>query len=126
MLSRRDRVAAEDMLVAARRAVQYALSVSPVEFATDRMRVDATMAALMIVGEASKRVSPDGRRDLQGVDWRELSDIRQYVVHKYFLVDPTELHRAVAESLPELVATLEPLLSGGVERTPPGGGGLSL
>ncbi|MCC6744204.1 MAG: DUF86 domain-containing protein [Acidobacteria bacterium] len=95
MPSRRDRVAAGDMLSAARRAIEYALGVSPAQFSSDRMRVDAKMAALTIVGEASKRVSPDGRRELPDVRRRDLSDIRQFVVHKYFLVAPAELHQAV-------------------------------
>lgn len=108
MLSRRDRVAAGDMLSAARRAIEYAPGVSPEQFSSDRMRADAKMAALMIVGEACKRVSPDGRRELPDVRWRDLSDIRQFVMHKYFLVDPAELHQAVSESLPDLVAELAP------------------
>ena len=99
-----------DMLAAARRAVDYALSVEPDSFASDRMRVDATMAAVMIVGEASKRISVEGQREIPGVDWHALSDVRQYVVHKYFLVDASELHRAVAETIHGLVPVLEQVL----------------
>jgi uncharacterized protein with HEPN domain len=76
-----------DMLSAARRAIDYALSVGPESFAGDRMRVDATVAAVMIVGEASKRISGEGRREIPGVEWRSLSDVRQYVVHKYLSVE---------------------------------------
>ena len=60
---------------------------------------------------SSRRVSPDGRRELTSVNRRELADIRQYVVHTYVLVDPAELHQAVAESLRDLVDALEPVLS---------------
>jgi uncharacterized protein with HEPN domain len=91
MLSKRDRVAATDMLAAARRAVDLAATVNPEAFARDRMRIDAAMAAVMIVGEASKRISVEGRSEFEGISWRELSDVRQFVVHKYFLVDPGEL-----------------------------------
>lgn len=44
MLNKRDSVAAKDMLGAARRAVDYATTVSIEEFARDRMRIDAAMA----------------------------------------------------------------------------------
>jgi uncharacterized protein with HEPN domain len=67
MLSRRDRLAARDMLRAARRALTYA-AVEEVEFATDEMRQDAAMHALTVLGEASKRLSPEGRAAFAGLD----------------------------------------------------------
>lgn len=114
------------MLAAARRAVDYALSVEVDLFTADRMRVDATMAAVMIVGEASKRISVDGRREIPDVDWRALSDVRQYVVHKYFLVDASELHRAVAETIRGLVPVLERALELGNVKSSRDGGGIPL
>lgn len=106
MLGKRDRLSIQDMLNAASRAVRYASEVSEREFEIDEMRLDAAMNALAIIGEASKRVSPDGRRQLPEIDWRRLADLRQFVVHKYFQVEPAELRRTLLEELPVLIARL--------------------
>ncbi len=126
MLNKRDSVAAKDMLGAARRAVDYATTVSIEEFARDRMRIDAAMAAVMIVGEASKRISVEGRSEFEGINWRELSDVRQYVVHKYFLVDPGELHRAKVETVTGMIPALELALAKENLRSSPDGGSFAL
>jgi uncharacterized protein with HEPN domain len=110
MLSRRDKLSALDMLNAARRAIRYARAVDEAEFVGDEMRVDAAMNALSVLGEASKRISPDGRRELPGLNWRQLADIRQFVVHKYFLVDPLELRETILREIPAIVGVLEAAL----------------
>ena len=110
MLSRRDKLSARDMLNAARRALRYAGDVDEPAFAGDEMRVDAAMNALSVVGEASKRISPDGRRAFPGLDWRRLADIRQFIVHKYFLVDPLELRETILREIPAIVAVLDAAL----------------
>lgn len=107
MLSKRDRAAAFDMLAAAKRALRYATEVDDDAFARDEMRRDAATNALTILGEASKRVSVPSRGAFSGLNWRELSDIRQFVVHKYFLVDPKELRKTILERIPAIIAVVE-------------------
>lgn len=113
MLARRDQLSAVDMLDAARRALRYATEVDQEQFNCDEMRVDAAMNAIAVVGEASKRISPDGRRELAGIDWRKYSDLRQFVVHKYFLVEPLELRTTILEDLPPLIEILSNALESG-------------
>lgn len=107
MLSRRDRAAASDMLAAGRRALRYASEVDQDAFVADEMRRDASMNALAVLGEASKRISVEGRSPFGELDWRGLADIRQFVVHKYFLVDPIELRKTILDRVPEILELVE-------------------
>ena len=105
-----------DMLVAARDAVTFVDGLSYDEYLGDRRHQLAILKAVEIVGEAASRLS-DETRDLHpDIPWREITGMRNRLVHAYFDVDLRLVWDTVRGDLPALIAKLEPLVSSGSRR----------
>lgn len=57
------------------------------EFLTNQRLSKAICRSLEIVGEASNKLHADIKSKYQYVPWREMSDIRNKIVHNYFGID---------------------------------------
>jgi len=106
-----DRVYLLQMLDAAREARSYLIGVDSAEFSGDRMRQRAVIYVVQIIGEASKRVSGEVRRQLVEVPWVDIVGMRNRLVHDYMGVDIEEVWRTVNRDLPVLIQILERALS---------------
>lgn len=65
------------------------------------------MRELLIVGEAAKRMSDEFKAAHPDIPWRQMSGMRDILVHAYDHVDLDEVWRVVTEDLQELIAALE-------------------
>jgi uncharacterized protein with HEPN domain len=57
---------------------------------------------LQIIGEASRAVSDDFKRDHPDVPWPKIVGMRNILVHHYFGIDPEAVWQVVEKDLPEL------------------------
>jgi uncharacterized protein with HEPN domain len=103
-----------DMLEAARAAVDYVGDLTMDDFlASQRERTIMRLAVerqLEILGEAARRVSSQFREAHPEVPWREIVGLRNVISHEYDRVNYDAIYRIVRNSLPALIATLEPLI----------------
>jgi uncharacterized protein with HEPN domain len=99
-----------DMLLAARKAIEYRRGLNEEHFQESGLHQDAILRQLTIVGEAAKRVSAEFRAGHPEVPWRQVAGFRDVVVHDYAGVDLREVWRILQEDLPALVTLLEPLV----------------
>ena len=109
-MRRDDRSYLLDMLVAARDAVTFAKGLSYDEFATDRRSQLAILKSVEIVGEAASRLSAETKERHPDIPWREITGMRNRLVHVYFDIDLRLVWETVDSDLPVLVAQLEPLV----------------
>jgi uncharacterized protein with HEPN domain len=82
-------------------------------FMTDELIQDAVMRNLEIIGEATRALSAQTRDRAPGVQWRQVSGLRDHLVHGYFGVDLEIVWIAVAEDLPGLRTAVVRLLGNG-------------
>src|SRR5688500_10873752 len=102
----RDRDHAADILAAARLALSYVQGVSHESFESDTMRQDAVVRQLLIIGEATKRLS-DGFKVLHpGVPWRQMAGMRDILIHSYDHVDLDQVWRVATQELDGLVEAI--------------------
>ncbi len=71
-------------------------------FCHDRKTVYAVIRAVEIVGEAVKNISETIRKDNPHIPWKQISGMRDKLIHGYFGVDNIILWKAAAEELPKL------------------------
>ena len=109
-MNERTRLAFEDMLNSARKAILYYME-STGRWREEDMRVDALVRRLEVIGEAAARVSVLDRADYPGIMWREAIGMRQHLAHGYDQVDLDIVEGVLTKELPELIAELERVLA---------------
>jgi uncharacterized protein with HEPN domain len=67
----------------------------------------AVCRSLEIIGEASSKVHPDLKAKYPFVSWREMSDIRNKIIHHYFGVDYDIVWDTVKTNIPALKGGIE-------------------
>ena len=72
---------------------------------------DATIRQLMIVGEATKSLSPELRSRHPDVPWRRIAGLRDVLVHNYLGVDVRMVWDITQNHIPLLKRSVQAILS---------------
>ncbi len=100
-----------ELLQHIRDEVNYLQSVSQnlsfEEFAKNETLIRAFSRSLEIIGEATKKI-PDSFKDkYKNVPWRQISGMRDKLIHDYFGIDLEIVWDVIKNKLPELKSHLE-------------------
>src|ERR1019366_9230828 len=68
---------------------------------------DTTIRQLEIIGEATKRLSPELRANYPDVPWRRVAGLRDVLIHDYFGVDLTAVWQLTQSEIPQLRKRVE-------------------
>lgn len=79
-------------------------------FLANKMIQDAVIRNLEIIGEAVKKISPDTRARAPEVPWKQISGLRDVLIHDYFGVDLGTVWLVVENRLPALKLQIRNLL----------------
>jgi uncharacterized protein with HEPN domain len=105
----RDDATILDILRAARRAVAFKHGIRKRSFMHDEKSQSAIVHQLLVLGEATKRLSAGFRAHHPEIPWRMMAGMRDTLIHEYDEVDLEEVWKTVTVDLPRLIAQLEPL-----------------
>lgn len=110
--SERDwRLYLEDMLEFSEEVVGYTAGHTLASWASDRMRFDATLRKLSLIGEAAARV-PDAVREMApDIPWRRIVATRNRLMHAYPSTDAATIWSVVCNDVPALRGSLRGLLA---------------
>ena len=76
-----------DILESAKIAWDYVFDKTWDEFYEDIQCQDAVVRRIEIIGEAARRVSQETRDKYPQIPWREMTSMRNLVIHEYDVVD---------------------------------------
>ncbi|XHX76135.1 MAG: DUF86 domain-containing protein [Stenomitos frigidus ULC029] len=96
-----------DMLQSAQIVMGYVAGRSREELTIDIQLQDAMIHRLLIIGEASKRVSETTRQTLTTIPWAAMSGMRNRLIHEYDEIDLDIVWDTAVNSLPALILELE-------------------
>jgi uncharacterized protein with HEPN domain len=99
-----------DMLLAARKVLEFTRGVDWPRFERDELVQNAVMRQIQIIGEAARKVSPEYQSDHPEVSWKDMVGMRNRLVHEYFRILPGRVWEVVEKHIPQLVQLLEPLV----------------
>ena len=105
----RDDATLLDMLKAARLAVAFKGDLSKDAFLNDLKTQSAILHQLLVLGEATKRVSQKLRAAHPQIPWKMIAGMRNKLIHEYDEVDQDEVWKTVSSDVPSLINMLEPL-----------------
>lgn len=105
----RDEVYLSHILDAARKLEEY-VAVGLNEFMAKTHWQDAVVRQLEIIGEATKRLSPELRQQNPDVPWRRIAGLRDVLIHDYMGVDIDAVWVIATQDVPELKVQVEAIL----------------
>lgn len=103
------------MLDHAREAAEMAAGRARGDLDEDRQLNLSLVRLLEIVGEAANRVPEDERARYPGVQWQDIVDLRNRLIHGYDAVDFDILWQIIEIDLPELIEALDRTSEGGAD-----------
>lgn len=106
----RDRAALLDIAHATDLALEFCEEMSKDEFVADKKSQSAVLHQILIIGEATKRLSESFRRDQAEVPWQQIAGMRDRLIHGYDDVDIDQVWLVIERDLPELKARIGQLL----------------
>ena len=81
------------------------------KLAGDRILSRACLKSLEIVGEASRNISEDLKKKYPQIPWRQMTGMRNKLVHHYFGVDWEIVEDVIKNELPILRSNIQQILS---------------
>lgn len=97
-----DRPYIDHILEAISKIQKYTEGTTKEEFEKDSLLQDAVMRNIGIIGEATKRLSKKFREERSNIPWRDMSGMRDKLIHDYVGVDLDVVWRTVKEDIPVL------------------------
>jgi uncharacterized protein with HEPN domain len=98
------------MLDMARKAADKVRGKSRADYDGDENLCLALAHLVQTIGEAASHVSRETRDAHPEIPWKRIVGIRHHIVHGYMNVDLDILWNVLTRNLPELIASLEPLV----------------
>lgn len=108
-----DAVYVQHMLDSIARIESYTEDVGEREFKEEPLIQDAVIRHLEIVGEAASRISEATQQRHDDVPWRDITGMRNKLIHGYFGVDVDVVWETIVEDLPPLKRQLESIRTDG-------------
>ncbi|MGD0537705.1 MAG: DUF86 domain-containing protein [Verrucomicrobiota bacterium] len=107
----RDNAYLRDILNAAQAIRRFVVGVSKEEFLADEEKYEAVNRKFEIIGEATKRLSPEARARFPGIPWQLVAGLRDVLILDYDEVNLNVVWDAAMDSLPPLISQLESYLA---------------
>jgi uncharacterized protein with HEPN domain len=100
----------EHILNCIRKINEFSEGLSKKEFKKNELVQDAVIRNIEIIGEASKKVSSDLKKTYYKIPWKEISGMRDKLIHDYLGVDTDVVWQTIKEDIPSLKLLLEEIL----------------
>ena len=79
-------------------------------FFAERMRQDATLRKLEVIGQAVKNLSDATKSRQPEIPWKQIAGMRDKVIHDYFGVNLEIVWAVIEKELPKLERAIDALL----------------
>ena len=105
----RDKASLIDIVNAAKRVLQFAEGLDKSALATNDEKQSAILYQIIVMGEATKRLSLEFRTQHSEIPWKDIAGMRDILAHQYDRLNINTLWDVVKKDIPELLIMLEPL-----------------
>ncbi|HNB37167.1 MAG TPA: DUF86 domain-containing protein [Anaerolineales bacterium] len=99
-----------DMLDNAKRALRFDEGMDYSSFSKDEKSVYAVIRAVEIIGEATRNIPEELRVKYPEIPWRDVSDMRNKLVHNYFGINLEVIWQTLEEDIPLLADALQNII----------------
>lgn len=101
-MKKRHILSLSDILESINRIDTYIQGVDYDSFLRNQMVIDAVIRNLEIIGEASRNVPNEVKLKYPQIPWRQMTALRNLLIHEYFGVDESIIWEIIRTNLPEI------------------------
>lgn len=109
-MKRGDLVYLRHILDAISRIEEYTQDIKYEDFMDNHLIQDGVIRQIEIIGEATKRLSKEIREKHSGIPWRDMTGMRDKLIHNYFGVDIDAVWDTAERDIPGLKNRLRDLV----------------
>ena len=110
-MSERDfRVYCEDILDSGNAIIEFVHGLSFEEFRDDRKTYSAVIREFEIIGEAAGNLPEELKQVREDVEWQDIKDFRNLLIHEYFGVDLEIVWKIIEDDLPSLLNAIREIV----------------
>jgi len=95
------------ILTCIKKIKKYSKGQSKLKFKESELLQDAIIRNIEIIGEASKKISPSFKKDYSHIPWKEISGMRDKLIHDYLGIDVEVIWTTVKKDIPLLEKELK-------------------
>lgn len=110
MSKRRDRDYLTDIREALNRITTYTAQLNYKQFMNDIKTQDAVIRNLEVIGEATKNLSIRLRKKYKQIPWKDMSGVRDKMIHHYFGINYDIIWTIAKEEIRELLPQIENII----------------
>lgn len=110
MSKRTDKEFLLDIKEAINRIEKYIIGITYEQFLEKTEKQDAIIRNFEIIGEAVKQLTKDFKYKHKDIEWKEISGMRDKIIHFYFGVNWDIVWKAIKNKLPTLKEKIEVIL----------------
>lgn len=100
----------QDILDGISRAQNYVEDMNLDSFRSDQRTIEAIERIFILIGEATNGIPDHIKAQFPVIPWRDIRDMRNFVVHHYWGVDADRLWDTMKTDLPFLAQALKKVL----------------
>ncbi len=89
---------------------EFTRNLTQAEFKKDKKTVFAVIRCLEVIGEASKQIPLQIRKDYEQIPWEDIASMRNKLIHEYFGADVDIVWNTVQEDLNQLKNVIRKIL----------------
>ncbi|QZZ19815.1 DUF86 domain-containing protein [Leptothermofonsia sichuanensis E412] len=108
----RDKQALIDISTAIQQTLLYAQGIDQDNLQQDDEKQAAILYRLIVIGEATKRLSNEFRERYPAIPWRQMAGLRDVVIHDYDELDFDILWNVIHINLPDILPEIQAILEG--------------
>jgi len=108
---KQDRQVLVDILDAIQQILRYTQGIEKTKLQQDDEKQAAILYRLIIIGEATKRLSTHCRELYSSIPWQEMAGLRDVVIHDYDELDFNILWNVISVNLPEILPRIQVILN---------------
>lgn len=106
----RDDASLQDIYNSGQTVIKFAESLNREDLDLNESNTAGIVLHIMIIGEATKRLSPELRAQHPELPWQQMAGMRDIIAHQYDKIDFDLMWDIIETSIPDMLKKVEPLL----------------